>query len=344
MNVLHRIDAIARREHDATVELVEALLVCDRLRAHLDAGYSSLFDLLVRRLRYSNAAAARRIGAMRCARRSPRALELLRARRTSLTVLAKIESTLESCEDPDGLLDAIADRSQTEVESLLAARHPSGRPRERVRKIAVVAPAVPSSPASMLADAPPRTTPSGREVVPNRSAADLTAARVPRASTLPEPKPGVAAPEVRRTISFSVSEADFEAFDRARVELEKNLPRRMSIEESFNALVESFLKRRAVQGARAKPKSAPPRGASVPPTRHVPVSTRRHVLERDEHRCQYVAPDGTRCEQTRSLEIDHIVPFARGGSHDPSNLRVLCRAHNQRTAEREFGPRPRQRE
>ncbi|HKK70126.1 MAG TPA: HNH endonuclease signature motif containing protein [Candidatus Krumholzibacteria bacterium] len=39
--------------------------------------------------------------------------------------------------------------------------------------------------------------------------------------------------------------------------------------------------------------------------------------------------------------MDHVEPFALGGSHEAENLRVLCAAHNRRAAERVFGTRPR---
>ena len=51
------------------------------------------------------------------------------------------------------------------------------------------------------------------------------------------------------------------------------------------------------------------------------------VLERDEYLCQI---DGPRCEQ-RASEVDHIVPRARGGSHDEGNLRSVCKqCHKER--------------
>ncbi|MCA9728578.1 MAG: HNH endonuclease, partial [Candidatus Eisenbacteria bacterium] len=52
--------------------------------------------------------------------------------------------------------------------------------------------------------------------------------------------------------------------------------------------------------------------------------------------CTYVGPEG-RCPERRGLEIDHRDPVARGGSNEPENLRVLCRAHNRLMAERAFG-------
>jgi 5-methylcytosine-specific restriction endonuclease McrA len=39
------------------------------------------------------------------------------------------------------------------------------------------------------------------------------------------------------------------------------------------------------------------------------------------------------------LQIDHIKPYALGGTHDPENLRVLCAAHNQHEARKTFGER-----
>lgn len=52
-----------------------------------------------------------------------------------------------------------------------------------------------------------------------------------------------------------------------------------------------------------------------------------------------VGANGRRCEATHHLQIDHIVPFALGGSHAPDNPRVLCGAHNGRRAELTFGTR-----
>jgi 5-methylcytosine-specific restriction endonuclease McrA len=54
---------------------------------------------------------------------------------------------------------------------------------------------------------------------------------------------------------------------------------------------------------------------------------------RDQSQCTYVDPmTNIRCSQRTKLEIDHIRPRALGGDSSLENLRLLCKAHNQRAA------------
>jgi hypothetical protein len=67
-------------------------------------------------------------------------------------------------------------------------------------------------------------------------------------------------------------------------------------------------------------------------------STRNAVLKNSGGRCEYREPaTGRRCEGRHLLEVDHIQPRALGGTHEPGNLRALCRTHNLMMAERSFG-------
>ncbi len=72
-------------------------------------------------------------------------------------------------------------------------------------------------------------------------------------------------------------------------------------------------------------------------TRHIPAAIRDQVDLRDGGQCTWITPDGTRCESTWDLEIDHIQPFALGGEHLPDNLRLLCACHNRLEGEIRFG-------
>ena len=64
--------------------------------------------------------------------------------------------------------------------------------------------------------------------------------------------------------------------------------------------------------------------------RSIPAAVRREVWRRDSGCCSYVdRHTGRRCGSRFFLEIDHVVPVARGGAAEPANLRLRCAAHHR---------------
>jgi 5-methylcytosine-specific restriction protein A len=57
---------------------------------------------------------------------------------------------------------------------------------------------------------------------------------------------------------------------------------------------------------------------------------RIRAMKRDRFQCTYCGAPGTDVE----LEIDHIIPVSKGGSHHISNLTTACRACNQKKSDR----------
>ena len=88
---------------------------------------------------------------------------------------------------------------------------------------------------------------------------------------------------------------------------------------------------------RAKPQLSTRDSSNTNPKRHVPAAVARAVFLRDGQQCSYVSPDGRRCSARRCLELDHVHPWAESGESTIENLRLRCRAHNQRYARQYFG-------
>ena len=374
MQVIERLESLRRSEHAATVALIQALVECQQTRAHVDAGYRSVFQLLVERLRYSPAAASRRFAAMRCAVRCPVVISMLRDHRTSLTALAKVAPVLEEAADPVALWKSIDGRSPREVEAIVAGVRPVEKPAERVKPVAVKKSSAPSpemgmfcgSSAAKAGDAATtKETSSGiaaaaevteckrsRTEEPSAAAAEVTGREwshgdgspgsAAEARTTAPSKTPAPAIESRMALSFTLTAEDHAAFERARARLSRTKPQAMSMEQALNALVQFYLEQDGPEPRKKKAEDTvkpAPAKASKPnaPTRHIPRTTRDQVFDRDGYRCTYVAPDGTRCTATHDLQIDHVQPFALGGTNEPENLRVLCGAHNRRRAEQTFG-------
>ena len=69
------------------------------------------------------------------------------------------------------------------------------------------------------------------------------------------------------------------------------------------------------------------------PRKKIPIARRDEVINRDDHQCTYVSPNGRRCKERCYIEVDHADPHCKGGSDETDNLRVLCKPHNALLAE-----------
>ena len=66
--------------------------------------------------------------------------------------------------------------------------------------------------------------------------------------------------------------------------------------------------------------------------RAVPATIKKQVLKRSGGVCEFFG-----CDERRYLELEHIRPFAKGGRHELTNLKLYCKVHNQRAAIIQFG-------
>lgn len=71
--------------------------------------------------------------------------------------------------------------------------------------------------------------------------------------------------------------------------------------------------------------------------RGIATPVKRSVWERDGGRCTFIGAKGNRCPERHRLEFHHDEPYALGGDRSPSNIRLLCHAHNAYMAELDYG-------
>jgi len=313
----HQFELNAAVEHSSTMKMLHFLNDLERRKSYLDLGYSSVFDYCVRKIKYSSSQAGRRIQAARCCRRYPEAWGYLRGREVCVMTLAMIESIVTD-DNKDEIFERVRGASRREVERLMSEYRPAAALRDRIRYVQVPAP----QPGDL-----------------NRALVDRHCARA-----IPEQYRDRIPSEEKVFVQFLADEEFLQLFEEIRDLMGG------SVFESFVEVIKPVLKeyrnrhspvakqqRRVARKREESPDSHRWEWKDATKSRHIPEQTRDEVFVRDGGQCSFVAPDGTRCQCTKGVQVDHIRPFANGGPHDPSNLRLLCGAHNRRAAERTMG-------
>ena len=134
------LEKLTGHERETTLKILYHLIELERRRLFEDEGYSSLFDYCVRKLRYSEAGACRRIAAARALQEHPEIAQLLLEGKVNLCTVATASRGLKTSVK----VEEIAGKSLREVQRVTALSDPRGaRPRERIRPVAVKAEELP---------------------------------------------------------------------------------------------------------------------------------------------------------------------------------------------------------
>lgn len=356
-DLLDEVTRLAARERHATAQLIASLATVDARRLYLTEGFSSLFEYCTGSLRLSEHGAYDRITAARTARRFPVILDHVADGSVTLTAVRLLAPHLTEANHATLLAEA-SRRSKREVERIVARLHPQPDVPASVRKLPVPAPPqLPAPPAS--------TTPAEERAAPPPPKLELggsdTTQVPPLASPTPPPRPAVLAPiaPARYKVSFTIGAEAYAKLRQVQDLLRHAVPGgdpAVIYDRALTALLTQLIKTKQV--TRSQPTNRQP--ASLEPSPHdegrphvgatrsrrIPVDVQRAVWQRDGGQCTFVGRTGRQCTARAWLEFHHTVPFALGGEASVDNVRLLCRAHNQQQAKRDFGPRdaPRVRE
>src|SRR6187431_1186301 len=306
--LLAGLSSIVGRRNQITAEFLAYLAELDERQIFLDLGFASLFEYCVEKLGLCESTAGRHIAAARVCRNHPEVFAMVASGALHASALSLLRKHLTP-ENAAELFQLCAHRSARKVEELLAARFPRPDVRDLVRRLtrfaipegvptqARLTPDVGCASEKMPTEAPP-----GEPTAPLQKAFGESRSRepsTPRRSRSVEPEPS------------APSEAELSAPDLRKPEPSTPGP--------------SDLDAQSTPNQKSNPK------------RHCPAAVARAVFLRDGQQCSYVSPDGRRCSARRCLELDHVEPWAVCGESTMENLRLRCRAHNQRYARQYFG-------
>jgi 5-methylcytosine-specific restriction endonuclease McrA len=337
-----RLAELLRREHHALADFLVALSDFDRERRWLELGYTSCFYFLHRELGLSKGAAFYRKTAAELIQRFPEVVEPLRDGRLCLTSVVELSKVITP-ENRDEVVERFFHASKQEAKAVAAELRPAQAPPHRDVVTVLKAPsgvAVACETATSTRQEPTLDgLIRGQSVHPDepRDVPDSTASVEPPSTAIAQPTPDQVEPltgELRR-FHVTVSKRFLEKLASARDALSHGRPR-ASTEEVLEAALDLLLAKKAQQrGIVKRPRAAQARTSDRP--RHVPAEVKRAIWARDGGRCQWPVSSGGICGSTRRLELDHIVPVARGGTSTVDNLRITCRCHNQLAAREAFG-------
>ncbi len=328
-------------EREIVSEIIACLSEVDSGRVYRDWGYPSLFEYCTRGLGYSESAAFRRIAVARSVQQFPQVLEQLKSGKINLTTASLVAPHLTR-ECAEKLLEDVSGKTQNQVKEIVALRAVESKPDAEVRVdsssglfSALPSPVLPSS----VLSSPVLPSSVLRLEAKRNEKIKLVVAKTEEDSRYFRKQATSFDEKLRYELKFSVSRECQRKLDRARVVMSSKFPRGASLEEALEELLDGYLERkeRLTRVTSRKEPSQVFEPGNEPSSRHIPAAVRRQVVERDRGKCAYVSPEGVRCGCEWDVEVDHVLPFSLGGTHELENLRLLCRAHNILMAEQVFG-------
>jgi hypothetical protein len=349
-DLLARLEVLASKEREASVELVAHLAALDsRPALYAARGYGSLFTYCTQALRLSEDAACNRIEAARACRRFPLILELLASGSLSLTSVRLLGRHL-TAENHQAVLAKARDRRRREIEALVAEVAPRPDAPSTVRKLPGPKAAPPPSAGPGPAMKQVTLGPEVNASVPTAAGTAIATGTpiTPSLSALPAtPRPIVQAwaPE-RYRVQFTIGPETHEKLRRVQALLRREIPDGdpgVIFDRALTMLLEKVERTKLGVAARPRP-SQPIRPGTdkvrkpTAPSRHVPRAVKRAVWRRDGGQCAFVSPTGRRCTERTFLEFHHVQPYAQQGPATVANIFLRCRRHNQYEAELIFGP------
>ena len=327
--LVRTIRSLLVRDHKHTAELIAHLAEAVRRKLHRPAGYPSMYLYCVHELGMSEAVAYKRSRAARVVLRFPQVLTAIAEGRLHLDAVRLLAKHFRR-HNIESLIHAATHRTSHEVKLLIAERFPTLDVPTSLR------PMLPASCAVTPRMAPDVNESSELDAHPVQDISLNTPTpknTLPPAALEPYPRVDPTSPG-RFALQISLDQRTHDLLRRAQ-ELLGPAANGHDMAQVLGRALEELVRR--LEHEKFAATDSPRARRSLANGRYVPAEMKREVAERDGYQCAFVSATGRRCSERSDLEVDHVVPIARGGRTTLDNLRLLCAAHNQYEAERVYG-------
>lgn len=305
-NLIESTERAVACEREQTGRVLEHLRELERRRLFVKLGYSSVYDYCTRALKYCPASAQLRIDAMRVTHELPEVKEALEAGSVSLSSVGVLQKFIRTEKSKNG--NALSTEEKRKLFDQI--QHQSKEETERT--LAAISPHV--VPEERIKTLTPETTEI--RLVANQALMELISEMRAKLRHKGNSDAGMAEIfeyALKKALGHVVS-------DRRKAASSDEVPPMASVE------VQPITSPGEVKFTARKRRP------------YIPRSTHRALDKKTGRQCTFVSPiTGLRCQATHALQIEHIQPFAFGGSDNIANLTLLCPAHNRLRAIQSLG-------
>lgn len=316
---------LARVEIHASLKLIHYLREIQKRNLHAKRGYPSIRTFLIKELGYCESTAGTKVSAMRLLNDVPELEQKIREGKLTITTVSQVQSFLRaekkdnkiySKDETLELLEKMEHKSTREVQKELVTLNPEVAPKERVREISADKVEI-------------------RIVIDEELRAKLEKLKSIRSHVNPS--------MTYQEIIAQLVELGLDKWDEVRKHERREQKREQKMEKKRETKQGEMPEKmneteQAAAPTAATAAPAPKQPAPVGRSRHISPTVKSQVFARDQGECQFVDQvTGRKCASRHLLQVDHVRPFALGGSNEVANLRLLCATHNQMLAAQRFG-------
>ncbi len=355
--LLAELQILVSQERTLSVRILLFLKEIELRKLYLARGYSSLFVFCVKELKYSEAMAYHRTGALKMIEEIPEAKQAVETGELSIATLSLVQSACNAkkrktkvgvgLEEKKKLLDEVVGKSKKQTEKILAKHFPEIREvlkPERVRPVGEDQVEVRLNMRADLVEKLKRLKDLNAHKHPCPTYEELV--ELMADYMLDGIDPVRKAERIQKKMAQKIQEKELR--EKVGQTEEANLPGPNVVEPGVAEISAAKIRVTKMGDAErlspvkvnqsAKPDQAANQTPTQKPSRHCSAQTERNVWVRAQSRCEHVdEKTGHRCDETRRLQLDHVIPYAISQDSSEQNIELVCTAHNLYRATQWFG-------